>query len=225
MTAFSEKKVLDVLSQYASEPFPPAALSYGLSLGLVTNIPGISQVRIFTMTAAAHQALYDSPVGRLAIREAGGAIMAVEFANTVKVRASSRPRVALDGRPGKVPLSPALRTCLAQLDEYFCGARRDFDLKVAGAGTDFQQRVWRELTRIPYGQTRTYGEVAAAIGRPKGPRAVGQANNRNPVAIIVPCHRVVGTHGLVGYGGGLSRKRWLLKHERANRCSNPPARP
>ena len=107
-----------------------------------------------------------------------------------------------------------LRETARQLGEYFVGQRRDFDLPLRLAGTPFQQRVWDELNRIPYGETISYAELARRIGNPKACRAVGLANGRNPVAIIVPCHRVIGANGsLTGYGGGLPAKTWLLKHE------------
>jgi methylated-DNA-[protein]-cysteine S-methyltransferase len=101
-----------------------------------------------------------------------------------------------------------------QLDEYFAGQRETFDVRLRLVGTDFQQRVWAALQDIPYGQTRSYGELAAVIGQPGASRAVGLANGRNPVAIIVPCHRVIAAGGgLGGYGGGLDRKRFLLDLE------------
>jgi methylated-DNA-[protein]-cysteine S-methyltransferase len=109
---------------------------------------------------------------------------------------------------------PVLGECCRQLEEYFSGKRRRFDLALDLQGTEFEQKVWRQLLRIPYGQTASYQETAQAIGRPKAVRAVGAANGKNPVAIIVPCHRVIGRDGrLVGYGGGLWRKKWLLDHE------------
>jgi len=101
-----------------------------------------------------------------------------------------------------------------QLTEYFCGTRRHFDLPLDAAGTIFQQEAWSALQQIPYGQTRTYQQQAAVIGRPAAVRAVGTANGRNPISIIVPCHRVIGANGsLTGYGGGLNAKQWLLAHE------------
>ena len=109
-----------------------------------------------------------------------------------------------------------LRGAKRQLLEYFGGARRDFDLPLAPAGTAFQRRVWNELRRIPYGETISYGELARRIGRPTASRAVGAANGRNPLAIVVPCHRVIGADGtLIGYGGGLPVKEALLAHERS----------
>jgi methylated-DNA-[protein]-cysteine S-methyltransferase len=110
--------------------------------------------------------------------------------------------------------TPVLARTAAQLAEYFAGTRRDFDLPLAGSGTAFQQIVWRGLVAIPYGETRSYGELARAIGNPTASRAVGAANGRNPISIVVPCHRVIGSSGeLTGYGGGMDAKRWLLAHE------------
>jgi methylated-DNA-[protein]-cysteine S-methyltransferase len=104
-----------------------------------------------------------------------------------------------------------------QLGEYFDGARTDFDLPLATTGTPFQQSVWHQLARLPYGRTASYAELAVRIGAPRAVRAVGAANGRNPVSIVVPCHRVVGSDGsLTGYAGGLDAKRWLLDHERAH---------
>lgn len=108
----------------------------------------------------------------------------------------------------------ALSEAVSQLDAYFAGTRATFDLPLAPRGTPFQLDVWTALTRIPPGETRSYGQVAEAVGAPSASRAVGMANGRNPIAIVVPCHRVVGANGtLTGYGGGLHRKRWLLEHE------------
>lgn len=101
-----------------------------------------------------------------------------------------------------------------QLQEYFAGTRREFDLPRDASGTAFQQQAWDALRRIPYGTTRSYQQQAAAIGRPAAVRAIGTANGKNPLSIIVPCHRVIGANGgLTGYGGGLPAKQWLLQHE------------
>lgn len=117
---------------------------------------------------------------------------------------------ASGGGPGR-----HLAAAREQLQAYFAGRLRVFDVALDLRGTPFQRQVWRALLDIPYGETRSYGEIAAAIGRPGAARAVGMANNRNPVAIIVPCHRVIGSTGdLVGYGGGLALKAALLKLER-----------
>lgn len=101
-----------------------------------------------------------------------------------------------------------------QLAEYFDHERRTFELPLDLSGTPFQLQVWKQLTRIPYGSTTSYGEIAKRLGTPSGSRAVGAANGRNPVAIVVPCHRVIGANGdLTGFGGGMERKEWLLRHE------------
>jgi methylated-DNA-[protein]-cysteine S-methyltransferase len=113
------------------------------------------------------------------------------------------------GRAGEI-LAAARR----QLGEYFAGRRTTFDLPLDLSGTPFQLQVWNALTRIPFGTTLSYGELARRVGSPNGSRAVGAANGRNPVAIVVPCHRVIGANGdLTGFGGGMARKEWLLKHE------------
>jgi methylated-DNA-[protein]-cysteine S-methyltransferase len=118
-----------------------------------------------------------------------------------------------DGHPPRD--DDALGEAASQLSEYFAGTRTSFDLDLAPRGTDFQVRVWAQLAEIPYGTTATYGEVAAHVGNAKASRAVGLANNRNPIALVIPCHRVIGASGkLVGYGGGLPAKEFLLNLER-----------
>ena len=113
---------------------------------------------------------------------------------------------------------PLLGQAKQQLAEYFAGQRQAFDLPLRMQGTPFQQKVWAALREIPYGETRSYGQIAAQVGNPKASRAVGMANNRNPIAIIVPCHRVIGANGsLTGYAGGLSVKEELLALERRTR--------
>jgi methylated-DNA-[protein]-cysteine S-methyltransferase len=126
----------------------------------------------------------------------------------VTIRFNTDPLVT----DNKLPAS--MTECLQQLEEYFKGRRQKFDLPLLLVGTDFQKAVWRQLQKIPFGQTASYGDIARAIDRPKAYRAVGNANNKNPVPLIVPCHRVIGSDGkLVGFGGGLWRKQWLLDHE------------
>ena len=142
--------------------------------------------------------------------------------------------VALDGvltnvsmheqRHGSPPPDDAIRDdawfkdVAAQLDAYFAGELTSFDLELNLLGTPFQRSVWSRLREIPYGETISYGELARRVGNPKASRAVGLANGRNPIALIVPCHRVIGADGsLTGYGGGLERKTWLLDHERKHR--------
>jgi len=112
--------------------------------------------------------------------------------------------------------TPLLKKAAGQLGEYFDGKRKNFDLPLALHGTKFQLTVWKELQKIPYGETRSYGQLAAAVGNQKASRAVGMANNRNPIAIIIPCHRVIGHDGnLTGYAGGLELKRQLLELEKS----------
>ena len=117
-----------------------------------------------------------------------------------------------DGLAGaELPLHQA---AAEQLEAYFAGKRTAFSLPLRPAGTAFQLSVWQALTEIPYGETRSYGEIAAAVGNPKAARAVGMANNRNPISILIPCHRVIGSTGkMVGYGGGLEKKLFLLELE------------
>ncbi len=141
-----------------------------------------------------------TPIGLLEIVEEGGAITRVGFVDPASAKPDARGR--------------ALDACRAQLEEYFAGRRRVFELDLDPAGTEFQKAVWARLLKIPFGRTSTYSRVAAAIGRDKAVRAVGAANGQNPISIIIPCHRVIGSDGrLVGYGGGLWRKEWLLGHE------------
>jgi methylated-DNA-[protein]-cysteine S-methyltransferase len=148
-----------------------------------------------------------SPVGALCL--------CAEDDRLVGLHLPDRPAPALP--PGR---SAVLERTCAQLAEYFAGERRDFDLPLAPHGTAFQVAVWRALADIPFGVTCSYGELARVVGRPSASRAVGAANGRNPIAIILPCHRVIGSNGeLTGYGGGLPMKRWLLDHERA--CVQP----
>lgn len=144
---------------------------------------------------------YQTPLGHLSIESNGQAITALAFGEQ-KLRGTMRP-TELTNRAAN------------QLQEYFAAKRRTFDLPLAPAGTEFQKRVWQALRDIPYGETRTYSDIAAAIGNPRACRAVGGANNKNPLPIIVPCHRVIGANGtLVGYDGGVKIKAFLLDLER-----------
>jgi len=114
------------------------------------------------------------------------------------------------------PQHPVVKSTLDQLGEYFNGARTAFDVSLDLRGTEFQVATWKSLAEIPFGKTISYGEQAALIGRPKAVRAVGGANGRNPVAIVLPCHRVIGANGsLTGFGGGIAVKQWLLQHEQS----------
>ncbi len=143
---------------------------------------------------------------------AGGFTFGVVASETGVRAIELRAAAELPGR--ECPANPLLRDAVAQLQAYFAGELRDFDLRLDMQGTAFQQRVWAALRRIPYGETRSYAAIAGGIGAPRAVRAVGAANGRNPVPIVVPCHRVVGANGsLVGYGGGLPLKRFLLDLE------------
>ncbi|HIW26040.1 MAG TPA: methylated-DNA--[protein]-cysteine S-methyltransferase [Firmicutes bacterium] len=144
---------------------------------------------------------YDTYAGKIGIAEEDGAITDIVF-KTIDC---------------PVEETELIRETKRQLDEYFAGKRKDFDVPTRLNGTEFQKRVWLALRDIPYGKTASYKDIAAAVGCPKGYRAVGMANNRNPISIIYPCHRVVGSDGsLTGYGGGLDVKAKLLELERRN---------
>jgi methylated-DNA-[protein]-cysteine S-methyltransferase len=153
----------------------------------------------------------ESPIGRLMLTTDGTALTGL-YMNLYRNKPSKLPGLGDDWIQNATidPLPAAAR----QLKEYFAGKRREFDLPLRMEGTEFQQRVWRELTKIPFGETRSYGQLAKRLNNPNGSRAVGLANGRNPIAVIVPCHRVIGADGsLTGFGGGLDRKEWLLTHE------------
>jgi methylated-DNA-[protein]-cysteine S-methyltransferase len=149
----------------------------------------------------------DSPVGRLRLIASDDALVGIWF---------EHGRDAARGAAGLVSKSSAiLARARGQLEEYFAGTRRDFDLPLEPRGTEFQRSVWRRLTRIPYGDTTTYGALAGDLGNPNGSRAVGLANGSNPIPIVIPCHRVIGADGsLTGFGGGLAIKAALLELER-----------
>jgi len=156
------------------------------------------------MPHRAHTVL-DSPLGPLTLMAVDGALSGLYL----EYRRHPPAEEAL-GEPDPAPFTEAAD----QLAAYFDGTLTEFDLPLAPGGTPFQRTVWAALQRIPYGETVTYGELAARIGRPTAARAVGLANGRNPISIVVPCHRVIGSSGgLTGYGGGLDRKRQLLDFE------------
>ncbi len=151
--------------------------------------------------------IVDSPIGPLTLVGRHGAVTGIYMAEH-----RHQPDQATFGVRDDQTL-PELRE---QLSAYFDGVRDPFVVPVDVAGTPFQQRVWAGLREIPYGQTWSYGQLAAHLGQPTASRAVGLANGRNPISIVIPCHRVVGSSGsLTGYGGGVERKRWLLDHERS----------
>ena len=154
----------------------------------------------------------DSPVGPLTLVSDGQALTALYFAEHRHAPGPGARGTVTE--LGAAP--PALRQAAAQLGEYFAGHRTDFDLPLAPRGTDFQRLVWTALRDIPYGRTCSYGQLAARLGRPGASRAVGLANGRNPLSIVVPCHRVIGADGTItGYGGGHQRKQDLLALEQA----------
>jgi methylated-DNA-[protein]-cysteine S-methyltransferase len=150
----------------------------------------------------------ESPVGRLVLESDGDALIGIWLPHetgAVGTNGDDAPQVSDAPR--------VLKDAATQLEEYFARERTAFDIPMDLDGTSFQMQVWAELSRIPYGETISYGELARRVGRPKGPRAVGQANGKNPIPIIVPCHRVLAADGLGGYGGGLALKRSLLAIE------------
>lgn len=164
-----------------------------------------------------------SPIGRLEIVARGDAIVSIRFEHENASPLAPEPSVIDhhgDVSAGVVTRGehPLLDEAVRQLDEYFAGSRTEFDLPLAPAGTPFQRSVWSVLRQIPYGETISYGQQAVLLGDRNKSRAVGVANGKNPIAIVVPCHRVVGANGhLTGYAGGLEIKAWLLDHERSHR--------
>lgn len=146
-----------------------------------------------------YQTSYQSPLGFLILKSDGQAVTEIQFSETDIQEKNT---------------CELLDECGSQLQEYFSGTRLFFDLPLNQAGTDFQKKVWGELVKIPYGETITYHELAVRLGDAKVIRAAGTANGKNPLAIIIPCHRVIGAgNKLVGYAGGIWRKKWLLQHE------------
>ena len=143
----------------------------------------------------------DTPIGPIEVRvNQGGAVVRVSFAEDDAIAAD--------------PTDEVCAVAVRQLEEFFSDERRSFDLELDPEGSDFEIQVWTELRQIPFGTTTTYGEIARRLGDPGASRAVGLANARNPIAVIIPCHRVIGADGdLTGYAGGMHRKRWLLAHE------------
>jgi methylated-DNA-[protein]-cysteine S-methyltransferase len=146
-------------------------------------------------------AIISSPLGMIEITGSHEVIFSVLFLDNKKAKST------------KVPAS--LQKCATELEEYFSGKRKSFDLPLQPNGTSFQRHVWDELLKIPYGKTISYLKLAQQLGDEKSIRAVASANGRNPIVVIIPCHRVIGSHGeMVGYGGGIKRKEWLLAHEK-----------
>ncbi len=159
------------------------------------------------MTSALFSRSVPSPVGQLTLVASDRGLCAVLWPG-------DHDRVAFASTPVPVASHPVLDAAAAQLEEYFAGRRTEFDLELDLRGTEFQVAVWTGLADIPFGETSTYAEQADRLGRPTAVRAVGAANGRNPVSIVLPCHRVVGKDGsLTGFAGGLDAKRFLLDHE------------
>lgn len=157
----------------------------------------------------------DTPLGDMRIVEDGKHVIRVDLPGTWEELETPNETENFDRKEEESPLLVQVRS---QLTEYFRGERQRFDVPLAPHGTLFQREVWAALEKIPYGQTRSYGEVASMVGRPKASRAIGGANHVNPIAIIIPCHRVIGANGsLTGYGGGLAIKAWLLALEQGAR--------
>ncbi len=149
-------------------------------------------------------ATIESPIGLLLVRTSVRGVVAIDF------NAKARYSTAVGDDATRLVLDQAIR----ELREYFAGTRREFEVSVDAVGTPFRQRVWQELREIPFGTTISYGELARRVGNMNASRAVGAANGANPVPIIIPCHRVIGADGtLTGFGGGVWRKDWLLRHE------------
>ena len=153
------------------------------------------------------KAYYKSPIGIIEVIGDGESITEIHFCDCEISEASEIYKIK------DIPFY--IDDCIKQLSEYFDKKRKTFDLKLNPKGTEFQKKVWNELLKIPYGETRSYKDIAENIGNPKAVRAVGGANNKNPIAICIPCHRVIGKSGkLVGYAGGLDKKEYLLNIEK-----------
>jgi len=151
------------------------------------------------------ETIYTSPLGQMIISSNKEGLTGINYQESKESQSTST-----DNRAS----NPHLEKACEELDLYFKGTLEHFKTPLAPEGTSFQRRVWNALSEIPFGVTVSYGDIAERIGTPKAYQAVGMANNRNPISIIVPCHRVIGRDGkLIGYGGGIWRKEWLLKHE------------
>lgn len=158
--------------------------------------------------------IVETPLGPLFVGGSDEGVHRIDFVTERREEAELVARLERESGATPVRDVEAAAEATQQLREYFAGERRSFELALAPRGTEFQRRVWQALREIPHGRTRSYGEIAEAIGQPTASRAVGAANGRNPISIVVPCHRVIGASGaLTGYGGGMERKRWLLNHE------------
>ncbi|GAE36244.1 methylated-DNA--[protein]-cysteine S-methyltransferase [Halalkalibacter akibai] len=157
----------------------------------------------------------NSPLGTLTIVATDKGVCHIHFGNLTKCMAALKVWLKKQGRNGEViHCQETLQPICQQLEEYFSGKRTKFDVPLDLCGTEFQKKVWNTLSEIEYGETKSYKEIAQKIGAPKAVRAIGGANNQNPIPIIIPCHRVIGSNGsMVGYGGGLDKKEILLSLE------------
>ena len=156
-------------------------------------------------------AQFNSPIGTLYLASSDQGVLCISLSGKEYLLKDLERRVSDMELKENVSKNKGV---VKQLKEYFSGTRKDFDLPLHLIGTEFQKLVWRQLCRVPFGQTASYKEIAEKIGKPKAMRAVGQANHRNPIPIIIPCHRIIGTNGhLVGFGAGLDKKQFLLSHE------------
>ena len=152
-----------------------------------------------------HTAYYKSPIGTIEVKGNSKEIHSIYF---IEEDISTTLEVT----------SGEIKKCVQQLDEYFLGNRKEFELNLSPSGTEFQGKVWTELLKVPFGKTRSYLEQSKKLGDVKAIRAVASANGKNPISIIIPCHRIVGSDGsLTGYAGGVWRKKWLLEHENGNK--------
>ena len=170
------------------------------------------RVNLTPMKIAYH--VMTSPVGLLFLVRTAHGLRHVDFMDRKSIKRMISIHAAEYPDATWEPSLLDLKQVVEQLEAYFCGALDTFEVPTSVSGSPFQLLVWRALLEIPYGETRTYGQIAKTIGQPRSARAVGLANNQNPLAIIVPCHRVVGANGsMTGYGGGVTRKKWLLQLE------------
>lgn len=173
-----------------------------------------------------YYARMESPIGLLELAAENNALTEIRFVGDEEKEFSADPSVNWKEEKqdavrwekafNETEQDHVMQEALRQLREYFAGERKEFSVPLSLKGTDFQKKVWNALLKIPYGETRTYGEIAASVENPKASRAVGMANHHNPIPIIIPCHRVIGKNGrLVGYSGGLDKKTALLELERS----------
>ena len=202
---FSNNRTLEDISEFTGESMD---YLYRLHEKYLDMVREEGKYESGTMSNGKFNCFYSSPIGSLKIEATEQGICAIRFLG----------EKALSQEECSAASHPLLQQAVRELDEYFRGDRQVFTLPLVPQGTPFQHSVWEALQKIPYGATCSYGEIAAAIGNPKASRAVGMANNKNPLPILIPCHRVIGADGrLVGYGGGLDIKRKLLALEQGQR--------